>query len=36
VYRWGFELLLRLTFRFDEVVTEWVEPERFAYRAISG
>ena len=27
---------LGLTFRFDEVVTEWIEPERFAYRAISG
>ncbi|HBY97012.1 MAG: SRPBCC family protein [Ardenticatenaceae bacterium] len=36
VYRWVFNLLLGLTFRFDEVVTEWVPHERIAYRAISG
>lgn len=35
-YRWTFALPLGLTFRFDEVVTEWVENERIAYRAISG
>ncbi|MEK7786980.1 MAG: hypothetical protein AAB658_16375, partial [Chloroflexota bacterium] len=28
VYRWTFALPLGLTFRFDEVVTEWVENER--------
>jgi uncharacterized membrane protein len=27
---------LGLTFRFDEVVTEWAPNERIAYRAISG
>ncbi len=36
VYRWTFALPLGLTFRFDEVVTEWVPNERIAYRAISG
>ncbi len=36
VYRWAFNLPLGLTFRFDEVVTEWVENERIAYRATSG
>ncbi len=36
VYRWIFTLPLGLTFQFDEVVTTWVENERFAYRAISG
>src|SRR5829696_2459050 len=36
VYRWTFELPFGPTFRIDEVVTEWVEPERFAYRAVSG
>lgn len=35
-YRWTFSLPLDLTFQFDEVVTAWVENERFAYRAISG
>ncbi len=35
-YRWTFALPLGLTFRLDEVVTEWVENERIAYRAISG
>lgn len=35
-YRWTFAFPLGLTFRFDEVVTEWVENERIAYRAISG
>ncbi len=34
-YRWTFALPFGLTFRFDEVVTEWVENERIAYRAIS-
>ena len=36
VYRWAFNLPLGLTFRFDETVTEWVENERIAYRAVSG
>lgn len=36
VYRWTFTLPFGLTFRFDEVVIEWVENERFAYRAVSG
>ena len=36
IYRWTFALPLGLTFRFDEVVTEWVENERIAYRAVSG
>ncbi len=36
VYRWTFTLPLGLRFTFDEAVTEWVEPERFAYRALSG
>ncbi len=36
VYHWAFALPLGLTFRFDEVVTEWVLNERIAYRAISG
>jgi len=36
VYRWTFTLPLGLTFRFDEVITEWVKNERIAYRAISG
>jgi len=36
IYRWTFALPLGLTFRFDEMVTEWVENERIAYRAISG
>lgn len=36
VYRWTFALPLGLTFRFDEVVTEWVKNERIAYRAVSG
>jgi uncharacterized protein YndB with AHSA1/START domain len=36
IYRWTFRLPFGITFRFDEVVTEWVEHERFAYRAISG
>ena len=36
VYRWAFNLPLGLTFRFDEVVTEWVENERIAYRVVSG
>lgn len=35
-YRWTFALPLGLTFRFDEMVTEWVENERIAYRANSG
>ena len=35
-YRWTFALPFGLIFRFDEVVTEWVENERMAYRAISG
>ncbi len=35
-YRWTFALPLGLTFRFDEVVTEWVQNECIAYRAISG
>jgi uncharacterized protein YndB with AHSA1/START domain len=36
VYRWIFTMPLGLLFQFDEVVTEWVEHERFSYRAISG
>lgn len=36
VYRWTFTLPLGPCFGFDEVVTEWVEPVRFAYRATSG
>lgn len=36
IYRWMFTLPLGLTFKFDEVVTEWIEPERLAYCAISG
>ncbi len=36
IYRWTFTLPLGLIFRFDEVVTEWIEPERLAYRAVSG
>lgn len=36
VYRWTFRLPFGLMFRFDEVVTEWVEGERIAYRATSG
>lgn len=36
VYRWTFTLPFGLRFTFDEVVTEWVEPGRFAYRATSG
>ncbi len=36
VYHWTFMLPLGLRFQFDEVVTAWVENERFAYRAVSG
>lgn len=36
MYRWKFTLPLGLRFRFDEIVTEWAEPERLAYRAVSG
>lgn len=36
VNRLTFALPLGLTFRFDEVVTEWVENERIAYRTLSG
>ncbi|MFZ3078114.1 MAG: SRPBCC family protein [Bellilinea sp.] len=36
VNRLTFALPFGVTFRFDEVVTEWVENERIAYRAISG
>src|SRR3989304_1758083 len=36
IYRWTFALPLGLTFRFDEVVTEWVKNERITYRAVSG
>lgn len=35
-YRWTFAFPFGLTFRFNEVVTEWVENERIAYRALSG
>lgn len=36
MYRWKLTLPLGLRFRFDEIVTEWAEPERLAYRAVSG
>lgn len=36
IYRWTFTLPLGLRFRFEEVVTEWLEPVHFAYRAISN
>lgn len=36
IYQWTFTLPLGLKFSFKEVVTEWLEPERFAYRAISN
>lgn len=36
VYRWTFKLPFSPTFQFDEVVTEWLEPEKFAYRAVTG
>ncbi len=36
IYRWTFALPFGLHFKFDEVVTEWIEPERLAYRAVSG
>lgn len=36
IYRWTFSLPFGLTFRFNEVVTEWDAPKRFSYRAISG
>lgn len=36
VNRLTFALPFSVNFRFDEVVTEWVENERIAYRAISG
>lgn len=36
VYRWFFTLPFGIRFQFDEVVTDWLEPERFAYRAISA
>ncbi len=36
IYRWTFNFPLGLTFRFDEVVTEWVPNERIDYRALSG
>lgn len=36
INRLTFTMPLGLTFRFDEEVTEWVEGERIAYRAISG
>lgn len=35
-YRWTFALPLGPRFEFGEVVTEWVERERIAYRATSG
>ena len=35
-YCWTFKLPLGRALQFDEVVTEWVENERFAYRATSG
>ncbi len=36
VNRLTFALPFGVIFRFDELVTEWVENERIAYRAISG
>ena len=36
INRLTFALPLGLTFRFNEMVTEWVENERVAYRALSG
>ena len=36
IYRWTFTLPFGLRFQFAEVVTEWIEPERLAYRSISG
>lgn len=36
IYRWTFTLPFGLTFKFDEVVTEWIEPRGLAYRAVSG
>lgn len=36
VYRSAFALPLGLGFQFEEVVTEWVEPERIAYRTTAG
>lgn len=36
LYSWAFTLPFDLCFRFDEIVTEWVETERLAYRALSG
>lgn len=36
MYCWAFNPSLGLSFRSDEVVTEWVDNERIAYRAISG
>lgn len=36
VYRWTFNVPLGASLSLEEVVTEWVENERFAYRAISG
>lgn len=36
IYQWKFRLPFGLCFRFEEIVTEWVEPERLAYRALSG
>ena len=36
IYKWSFRLPFGPTFRFDELVTEWVEGERISYRALSG
>lgn len=36
VYRWTFTFPFGIRFGFDEEVVEWVRPERFTYRAISG
>jgi hypothetical protein len=36
IYRWTFSLPFGPTFRFDEMIVDWIEDRRVAYRAISG
>ena len=36
IYKWSFRLPFGPTFRFDELVTEWVTAEQIGYRALSG
>jgi hypothetical protein len=35
-YRWTFKLPFGYTYHFDEMITEWIKPERYVFKFLTG